>query len=248
MEEYNDEIQLKDILIKLSEYKVFLFKKKVAIIAFSFLFLLIGVVYASTLNTKYNAELTFVVEAEHGSGSLGSMAGIASQFGFDIGRGESSTFSQSNVIELLKSRGVIQNTLMQNAKVNSKNDLLIEHYFEINDLKDDLVKSNDFKGVSFHDNINYIQDSLSGIIWLTIIADHLTVEMQSNEANIITLSYTSLNQEFAKEFAERLISEMSKMYVLHKTAQANSTLDFLQNRADSVFAELEIAEQEFAKV
>ncbi|MEC9209325.1 MAG: hypothetical protein VX762_02740, partial [Bacteroidota bacterium] len=47
---------------------------------------------------------------------------------------------------------------------------------------------------------------------------------------------------------ERLISEMSKMYVLHKTAQANSTLDFLQNRADSVFAELEIAEQEFAKV
>ncbi|MEC7864157.1 MAG: Wzz/FepE/Etk N-terminal domain-containing protein, partial [Bacteroidota bacterium] len=179
MEGYNDEIQLKDILIKLSEYKVFLFKKKVAIIAFSFLFFLIGFVFAFTLNTKYNAELTFVVQAEQGSGSLGSMAGLASQFGFDIGSGgENSTFSQSNVIELLKSRGVIQNTLMQNAKVNSTNDLLIEHYFEINDLKGDLVKSNDFKGVSFHDNINYIQDSLSGIIWLTIIADHLTVEMQ----------------------------------------------------------------------
>jgi len=246
MEGYNDEIQLKDILIKLSEYKVFLLKKKVAIIAFSFLFFVIGVVYTFTLNTKYNAELTFVVEADGGT-SLGAMSGIASQFGFDIGGGESSTFSQSNVIELLKSRGVIHNTLMQNAKVNSKNDLLIEHYLEINEIKDELVKSNNFKGFPFHDNTGYIKDSISGVIWLTIIAD-LIIEMQSNEANIITLSYTSLNQEFAKEFVEKLIAEMSKMYISHKTAQANSTLDFLQNRADSVFVELEIAEQEFAKV
>jgi uncharacterized protein involved in exopolysaccharide biosynthesis len=38
------------------------------------------------------------------------------------------------------------------------------------------------------------------------------------------------------------------MYVAHKTAQAKNTLDFLQNRADSVFGELELAEEEFAKV
>ena len=33
MEQYNDEIQLKDILIKLSEYKTYLFNKKFTIIA-----------------------------------------------------------------------------------------------------------------------------------------------------------------------------------------------------------------------
>jgi uncharacterized protein involved in exopolysaccharide biosynthesis len=72
--------------------------------------------------------------------------------------------------------------------------------------------------------------------------------MQSDEANIISLSYFSVNEEFAKQFVEVLIDQMSKMYVVHQTAQAKNTLDFLQDRADSVFGELELAEEEFAKV
>jgi uncharacterized protein involved in exopolysaccharide biosynthesis len=38
------------------------------------------------------------------------------------------------------------------------------------------------------------------------------------------------------------------MYITYKTAQASNTLNFLNNRADSVFMELEVAEEEFAKV
>ena len=38
------------------------------------------------------------------------------------------------------------------------------------------------------------------------------------------------------------------MYTSHQTAQANNTLDFLQNRADSVFSELVIAEEELARM
>ena len=64
MEHYNDEIQLKDILIKLSEYKAHLLKKKFAIIGFCFAFFAIGLAIAFTSETKYKAELTFVVEDE----------------------------------------------------------------------------------------------------------------------------------------------------------------------------------------
>ena len=64
MERYNDEIQLKEILIKLSEYKVYLLKKKFIIIGLSSLFFVIGVVLAFNSKTKYNAELTFVVEED----------------------------------------------------------------------------------------------------------------------------------------------------------------------------------------
>ena len=45
-----------------------------------------------------------------------------------------------------------------------------------------------------------------------------------------------------------LIEQMSEMYISHQTAQTNNTLDFLSSRSDSVFMELEIAEEEFAKV
>ncbi len=248
MEKYNDEIQLKDILIKCSEYKVFLLKKKFIIIGLSSLFFVIGVVLAFNSETKYNAELTFVIEEDGGGSSLGAMSGIASQFGFDIGSSSNATFSQSNILELLKSRGVIAGALMQSAKVNGKNDLLIEHYLEFNKVKESWVENEDFEGISFHDDLSYIHDSISGNIWNNIIENKLVVELQSDEANIIKLSYKSLDDEFAKEFVETLIDEMSKMYTTHQTAQANNTLDFLQNRADSVFRELEIAEEDFARI
>ena len=248
MEQYNDEIQLKDILIKLSEYKTYLLKKKFTIIGFSFLFFLIGVINAISTETKYNAELTFVVEGEKGGGSLGSMSVVASQFGFDISGSESATFNQSNILELLKSRGVIENTLLQNIKVNGKEDLLIEHYLELNKVKESWLENDDFDGISYHDNSTFIHDSISGRVWRNIIENKLIIELESDESNIITLSYLSVNDEFAKGFVESLIGEMSKMYISHQTAQANNTLDFLQNRADSVFSELEKAEEDFARI
>ena len=41
---------------------------------------------------------------------------------------------------------------------------------------------------------------------------------------------------------------MSRMYISYQTKQSTNTISFLQNRADSVFIELEKAEQEFARV
>ena len=127
MQQYNDEIQLKDILIKLSDYKSFLFTKKLAILLFSFLFSMISICIVFISDIKYNADLTFVVEGDNKGGNLAGVSGIASQFGFDIGGSSSATFSQDNVIELLKSRGVIQNALMEEARVYDKKDLLISN-------------------------------------------------------------------------------------------------------------------------
>jgi uncharacterized protein involved in exopolysaccharide biosynthesis len=249
MENYNDEIHLKDILIKLSEYKTYLFRKKFTIIFVSGFFFMFGIVYALYSDKKYTAELTFVVEdQQQGGGALGSMTGIASQFGFDIGGSSSTTFSQNNILEFLKSRGVVEAALMQNRKVNKIEDLLIEHYLHLNKIKDLWKADKDLSPVSFHGKLTQDNDSVSGGIWKNIIEDKLVVELQSDEANIINLSYTSVDDEFAKMFVETLIEQMSKMYISHQTAQSSNTLDFLSSRADSVFIELEMAEEEFAKV
>ena len=249
MEKYNDEIQLKDILIKLSEYKTFLLSKKFTIIFVTGFFLVLGTVYALYSDKKYTAKLTFVVEdQQRGGEALGSMTGIASQFGFDIGGSSNTTFSQNNILEFLKSRGVVEAALMQTRKVNKKEDLLIEHYLHINKIKDLWESDIDLTPVSFHGILTQNNDSVSGDIWMSIIEDELVVKLQSDEANIINLSYTSVNDEFAKIFVEALIEQMSEMYISHQTAQTNNTLDFLSSRYDSVFMELEIAEEEFAKV
>ena len=249
MDNYNNEIQLKDILIKLSDYKTYLLRKKFTIIAVSGLFFILGILFSITDDKKYIAELTFVVEGQQkGGGALGSMSGLASQFGFDVGGSSSSTFSQNNILELLKSRGVVEATLMQIRKVNKKDDLLIEHYLYINNIKESWKTNKDLTPVSFHGILTQDNDSVSGGVWTNIIEDKLVVELQSDEADIINLSYSSVNEEFAKIFVVTLIEQMSKMYISHQTAQTNNTLDFLSSRADSVFIELEMAEEEFAKV
>ena len=249
MEQYNDEIQLKDILIKLSEYKTYLFNKKFIIISVSGLFFVLGIVFAISSDSKYTAELTFVVEdQQQGGGALGSMTGIASQFGFDIGGSSSTTFSQNNILEFLKSRGVVESALMQSREINKTDDLLIEHYLYLNKIKDTWEKNKDLNPVSFHGILTQDNDSVSGNVWMSIVKDKLVVDLESDEANIINLSYSSVNEEFAKMFVETLIEQMSKMYITYQTAQASNTLSFLNNRADSVFMELELAEEEFAKV
>ena len=247
MEQYNEEIQLKDMLIKLSAYKAYLLKKRFAIIALSLTFCILGILIAIICDKKYNAELTFVVEdPQSGGGSLGAMSGLANQFGFDVGLGTSTTFSQSNILELLKSRGVVESTLMQKVKISGKEDLLIEHYLKLNGIKGNW--NNKESLISYHDKLTYAHDSISGDICRDLVENNLVLKMKSDEANIISLSFLSINEEFAKQFVEVLIAQMSKMYVVHQTAQANNTLAFLQDRADSVFGELELAEEEFAKV
>ena len=247
MENYNDEIQLRDILIKLSDYKIYLFSKKFVIISVSVIFFLLGIVSKSFSDKKYTAELTFVVEGTNGNNLLGPMSGMASQFGVDIGGVSSTVFSQNNILKFLKSRGVVEAALMQSRKINKTDDLLIEHYLNHNKIKDYWNSNDDINPVSFHGVFSQHNDSVSGNIWRSIIEDKLVVKL-ADEANIITLSYTSVSEEFAKTFVEVLIEQLSKMYVTHQTAQASNTLDFLSSRSDSVFMELEIAEEEFAKV
>ena len=86
MSNYNDEIELKNILNLFSDYRYFLFKKKFYIIIFSAIFSLFGLLYVFISDSEYHADLTFIVEKDAGAISLGSMSGIASQFGFDFGR------------------------------------------------------------------------------------------------------------------------------------------------------------------
>jgi len=249
VEQYNDEIQLKDILIKLSEYKTELWNKKGKIVLFSFLFFVFGILVAFNSTSEYKADLTFVVEdASSGNPSLGSLSGVASQFGFDLGGANSSTFSQENIMQLLKSRVVVEAALLRSKSINGKKNLLIEYYLTFNKIRETWENSDELNGVNFHEDHTLEHDSILGNIWGDIREEKLTVEIQNEEANIITLSYISVNESFAKHFTEALIDEMSKMYIKHQTTQARNTLDFLRDRADSVFVELEKSEQEFARI
>lgn len=249
MDELNNDIQLKDVLIKFSEYKKELWKKRLKIGLTSLLFLILGVLIGIYSEPRYEAELTFVVEKNQGSVSLSGISGIASQFGFDLGgQASEGAFSQQNIIELLKSQGVIYSTLSAKKIIDGSSDFLIQHYLRINNI--DLVfDEKNQNTLEFSENAPSIQnDSIKSIVWQEIVEDKLTIDLKDEDANIIALSYVSSNERFAKIFSETLIDQMRKMYVEYQTTQSRRTLNFLESRADSVFLELEKAEEEYARV
>ena len=240
----NKEIELRDIIIALKEIKQELVSRSFKIGLFVFVFTLIAVLFNISQESRYKAELSFVVEDKQKSTPLSSVSGLASQFGFDFFSSSNSTFSQANIMELLKSRGVISKTLLR----PNTNDLFINNYISMYNLNSDWKNNKGLDGISFKNKIEVKHDSIITMVWKKIIEDDISVEIRNDETDIIYLSFKSLDERFAKLFSENLIDEMSSMYIEYQTKQSTNTIDFLQNRADSVFNELEKAEEEFARI
>ena len=240
----NKEIEIRDIIITLKEIKQELISRSFKIGLFVFLFSLTAVLINFFQDSRYKAELSFVVEDKQKSTPLSSVSGLASQFGVDFFSSSNTTFSQANIMQLLKSRGVISKTLLRS---NNKN-LFIQNYISMYNLDSDWKNNKDLEGITFKNQIDIKHDSIITMIWEKIIEDDISVEIKNDETDIIYLSFKSKEEKFAKLFSENLIDEMSSMYIEYQTKQSTNTIDFLQNRADSVFNELEKAEEEFARV
>ena len=234
-----EEATLKDVIISIRDYRRELKKKFILISTVLIVSIISGLVYSSNQKDKFEAVLSFIVEGQSEGSNLSSLSGMASQFGLDLGGSSSSSFSQQNVIELLKSRKIIESTLSKSCIVNNKEDILLNHYISINNMIED------GENISF---ISSSKDSITNIIWRQITNSKLDISYQNDEANILNLTYTSTNSEFAKNFTELLIGEMSQMYSHYQTEKTRKSLKNLELRSDSIFRELKNSERNLARV
>ena len=103
----DNEATLKDLIITIRDYIKELQKKIFLIFSLVFLFLIIGYFYSLSKHDNYIGTISFIVEDNTEGLNISSISSMASQFGFDLGGNSNSSFSQQNVIELLKSRKLL---------------------------------------------------------------------------------------------------------------------------------------------
>lgn len=235
----DNEATLKDLVLTIRDYKNELKRKLVLIISIVILFSLIGYIYSINQEDKYVATLSFIVEGDEDGLNLSSLGGMASQFGLDFGGGGSSSFSQKNVIELLKSRKIVEESLKKEYTISGKRYSLLEHYIINNNIIEDSSEIK-FDGI--------YNDSITNIVWRQIINNKLEVLYQNDEANILNLNYSSVSGQFAKHFTESLIDEMTGMYSSYQTERTRFSLNNLKSRSDSVFRELQKSERNLARI
>ena len=240
----NDEISLKELIQQLQEWIAYLKTQWKLIVGISLLGGILGIVYASFQKPTYSATTTFVLEEDKGGGGgLGGALGLASSFGFDLGGGGGGLFSATNIIELMKSRLVVEKTLLNTVKVADKEISLADYYIQINELKDDWAKKPALVNINFPVNVDRAkfslqQDSILQIISADLKKYNLTIIQKDKKVTIISLTVKTENELFSKLFCEQLLKETSDFYIETKSKKSRLNVDVLQHQADSVRVEL----------
>jgi uncharacterized protein involved in exopolysaccharide biosynthesis len=237
----DDEISLKELILKIKEIWNYLLSKWVIIVVAGVLCASLGLVYSLIQTPEYMAKLSFSVIEKGSSG--GGLSALAGQFGFNVGSSSGGVFSGSNMIELLQSRNLIERTLLSEVDINKKKYRLINYYRELNppDDEDEISKEISFPLGLDRANFSRDQDSLLYVLNQEITMEKLSIDKKKKDVDIINISFVNEDELFAKLFTEKLISIVSDFYIQTKTQTTKVNLEMMESQADSVRKEFEKA-------
>ncbi|MGE6220105.1 Wzz/FepE/Etk N-terminal domain-containing protein [Nubsella zeaxanthinifaciens] len=237
----NDEISLKELILKIREWWCYFWSKKWIIIAAGVLGALLGIGYSFMKKPIYTATTTFVLESGDKGGGLGAYAGVASMMGIDLGGNGGDMFQGDNILDFYRSRKMIEKALF--SAVDSVNKQpLIEKYVEINDLREGWAKNEKLKSLKFSlgdyelGKRDRLRDSVIGSVVNAINKSYLAVDKPDKKLSKILVEVKSTDEVFAKRFNEELVKNVNDFYVQTKTKKSLSNVAILQRKTDSVRA------------
>ena len=228
-----DEISLKELIQKMKELFQYFWTFRFWIVLIGLTGGGLGFAYAHFFKeVQYTSKLTFAIEEKSGGG--GSLLGLASQFGVDLGGGGGgSLFSSTNLTSLLKSNRIIQGALLKPIPELKEGNLL-NLYLSIN--QKESLKNKKVSFISSNlDRSKYtrVQDSVLASI-SSQLAGGLEIGSDDKKSSFLFIKVKSTNEEFAFLFNQMLVQEASDMYIDMKVGKTRKNIEVLQARVDSV--------------
>jgi hypothetical protein len=193
--------------------------------------LVLPLIYRALQKPAYAASTTFILEEKSATG--GGLAGIASQVGLDLGSlgSGSSLFTGDNILDIIKSRVIIEKVLLTPISGNSGK-TLADLYLEFSGMGEKLPAPVSFASPSVAHTV--YQDSVLYVMYDQIAKKNVSVDRLNKKGSIFKIVTVSQNQVFSKNFAERLLKETTTYYVNVKTNTAAANVKRLQARGDSL--------------
>ena len=240
----NDEISLKELIQKIQEWVAYLKTQWKIIFLAGVLGAAIGYIYAYRQPITYKAVLTFALEEDKGGGGGAGLGGLASSFGIDLGSSGGGAFAGSNLMELMKSRLLVEKTLLNPIVVKGVTISLAEYYIQINKLRENWNKKPEFKNIQFlpnadRSNFTLQQDSILQTIFNSLTGPKsLIISQKDKKVSITSIEVISESEKFAKTFCENLAKETSEFYIETKSKKSRLNNEILQKQTDSIRTEL----------
>ena len=219
----DDEITLKDIILKIQEWWSIVWPQRNTIIAAS---LAIGLVAA--LYTKFIAKPTYSASYqlffEEESGGMSGAMRLASSFGFSLGGGGAT--SSITVQEYLTSRDNISKAMV--AKLDSGR--LVDRYYAKAAKKDDEFAQE--YANKFGANQRYT-DSVLTEITIALNEEHLVASMDE-ETGVVSFSVNFKDESFVYDLSNQLIANTEEAFVGWKKEKSQDAVDAFQGKVDSL--------------
>jgi hypothetical protein len=250
----DDEITLKDIITNIREYWKELWKNKFWIILATIPLALYFGYKAKNSPWTYKAQLTYTLD---GAGeSSGGLAGILGSFGL----GGSSEVNLDRIVELSKSRNIIQKVLFSSVALDTfkgRPDFIANHLISLHKL--DKVWTNKYKdwsGFKFRsDSIQkFDRNELAALKLLYGNVINGTKDQKpiftngfSKLTGILSLVVNTADEELSIEFCNLVFSKLEEFYVKGSTKGSENRYEFVKQKTDSIFSLLKSKEFQLSR-
>lgn len=243
------EISLIEVMNLTKKYYKYLLTKWKIICIVGFGSAALGLVVSFITKPTYTAQLSFALVEK---GTSGGLADLASSFGFAglVGGGSNGAFSGDNLLEIIKSRYAIEQTLLTPVNYKGQQKTLMEAYMDFTKMRKGLKKekkNKDLRDLKYpigqaRSTFNRTQDSMLFVVYDGFIkGQSLKVIRKDKKVSIVNLEFSSKDELFSKLFVETLMDQTYRFYRQTKTSQSRYNIDMMQAKADSVRALYEAA-------
>lgn len=207
-----------------------------------------GILYSKFKKPVYISRLTFALDEGNGNG-IGNFLNLASQFGFAMG-GSKDIFTGDNILEIMRSRRMLERVLLSVDTFNNKPYTLIEYFLEITEKRKSNPKINDihFPPGQLKTKFSYRQDSLLFVMGNEFNDRYLVAQRPDRKLGIYEVNVTSPAEKFTKVFTDRIVAETNNFYIEIRTEKAKVTLDILEARVASMKGNLNTSIQKRANI
>lgn len=248
-----DELSFKELVLKVQEYIQELLRswKVIGLITMA----ITALIVFNTLRTPpvYAAKLTFMVNEDDGGGISG-LSAILGQFG--LGGGSRGKYNLDKILELSKSRKILQSALFETVEIKGNKDYLANYVLTTYDFHEKWEEdTTGLKDFLFDEKSMLLQNkherkafrSVYKKIIGSVDEDGLITSRYSKESGIMNLRAETESEGLSINLVNVLYDKLSNYYIQKTTEKQKRTLEVVSQKADSIFNKLESTEYQLAQ-
>ncbi|HNR06437.1 MAG TPA: hypothetical protein PKM27_03920 [Saprospiraceae bacterium] len=237
---YDQDLSLKDIIVKGKGFVLLLWKGRYLILVLSLLTGTLMYLKARFQPVTFNATLTFALNEGENLG-YSSISGLLGQFG--LGGSGTGKVSLDKIVELSRSMRIVNAALFDKAAVGGTEDFLANHIIRIYALdkkwaeadeayRDFRFRSDSLAGFSLLENA-----ALKRVYGFTVGGEKsgLLSCTYKPESTIFSLSSQTENEELSLALTDRIFYHLSRFYIQQSSDKQKQTFDLVKAKADSIY-------------